>query len=263
MKILLQNVKEAPKGWFSFERNIKPKSPVASALILLIGGFSLTLAIAAQASPVTYIGVDPAAITPGPLSMAAEAAFNAAAGSLGPPISTVDFEVAALGPLPITAGGVILKASPGTFVSAVQICPLFGCNTTMGGSRYVYLGNAGWLTLTFPSDIQAFGAYLTGVQITNNSVDYFDGIAESIPLPGFAVGGVEFVGFINGPHPNGPSVECFREVTIRAPIDFVGVDDVRYVPCQGAPVSEPLPLSLVGLGLLCIAGTRRRKLLTR
>jgi hypothetical protein len=218
----------------------------------------------AQANPIQFIGFDLGAssLATMPNSQAAAASFDAAAALLGP-VNLIDFESVALGPISNTnlGGGVTLNANSqaGASISnASTNCQfgfaLCGGNTTLGGQNFAEL-YGGSLTFSFATPIQAFGAYLTGIQgefVGQQTIVYTSGQTQTINipmLPGF-VGGGAFVGFTDA----GASI---NSITINFLGDIVGTDDVRYGPRSTVPDAGGT-LMLMGLGVMGLRMWRRR-----
>jgi hypothetical protein len=111
---------------------------------------------------------------------------------------------------------------------------LFGYNTTAGGSNFAFI-NAGFITFAFATPAEAFGAYISGVQLVGETLTFNDGSSQTVLIldPGPS-GGVEFLGLTDA----GKLISSIRLDT-RNPSnilgDFVGVDDVRYVNAQAVP----------------------------
>lgn len=214
----------------------------------------------AQGAVVTYIGWDVAnSGDPRPNADAAAAAFDAAASGFGP-LGIIDFESAATGPFSnylvapgVTIDGLDISSQPQEIHNFAIGPPdgLFGYNTTAGGTQFVYM-SAGDLTFTFATPVHSFGAYISGLQLAFNSMNFFDGANQSIPLPlpSSTQGGVAFVGFTDA----GQSI---TSVTISTIGDLIGVDDVRFgqVPEPNSAVLGLL--TLVGLSLVCARRRRR------
>ena len=51
------------------------------------------------------------------------------------------------------------------------------------------------MTFAFSTPIQAFGAYISGMQLAGQTVTFSDGSSQSIPVPFSDNGGIAFVGF--------------------------------------------------------------------
>jgi hypothetical protein len=164
---------------------------------------SLGLVSSASAAIVTFTGGDVGANQgdPHPLSDAAALSFDTAAGLLGSE-SLINFESAPLGTFSslTAAPGVTITGSD--FVGGNQSInntpsgspsSVYGYNTTPSGSQYLNL-NGGNATFSFATPIQAFGAYLTGVQLDGETINFSDGQSESVPIPNLG-SGCEFVGF--------------------------------------------------------------------
>jgi len=230
-----------------------------------LGFFSLLAAMTpgASAGLIGYIGTDIGADAGGswPNSNGAAASFDAASG----PETVITFEstcplpsflpCAQFGELPTTK----LMVAPGVFINGLndntpnpgrqQIgapgitgsSPLEGYNTTPGGSRELVL-SGGFLTFTFDTPIDRFGAYISGANLDGDTITFNDGSQQLIDIPNAGgpgpnlVGGLSFVGFTDF----GRSIQT---VTFNVGFDRLAIDDVRV------PVAAPEP----SLHLLLIA----------
>jgi hypothetical protein len=211
-----------------------------------------------------------------PNSASAAASFDTAAGGLGAE-NLITFESAPLGSF------TSLNAAPGVTVTGKDLNgnplyinnvpnfpsdpPLDGFNVTPGGSQYLEL-MAGTATFTFTTPIQAFGAYIIGVQhnFFTDTVTFNDGTSQSIDVPyqlpsNSTNGSLSFVGFTD------PG-KLITQVTITSGVpgprgfgDFVGIDDVRFVSTPAiSGVPEPGAYALIAsLGLSGAALLRRRR----
>jgi hypothetical protein len=214
----------------------------------------------------TYIGADPGANSTAPrlMSNAQAAAFGLAAGTLGSP-TLIDFESSPLGEfasLTPVAGVTITGSDAGGYNQTVVNSPfgtpdnLFGYNTTASGSQFVSLVG-GTLSFAFADPIQAFGAYLSGLEgnvVGTQTVTFWDGGSQTVNIPKLS-GGIAFVGFTDA----GKSISS---LTIDVHGDVVGVDDVRFVKAPQQPggnVPEPGSIAfLIGMGATGgLAGIRR------
>lgn len=229
----------------------------------------------ASAGIVTYTGEDVVATTTSahPLSAAAAASFDAAVAGLGTG-SLVTFEGASLGAFSnltiapgVTIDGTDLNGDNQTIrdtSNSPGFPTLDGYNTTAGGSTFVEI-EGGTLTFTFSTGVEAFGAYLSGVQdfFPAESITFSDGASESIAVPeagtSGSVGALDFVGFTDV----GKSI---TSITINAGsattgADFIGIDDVRFltVPTVTAtPEPGSIWLTVAGLVALGFVMLRRR-----
>jgi len=239
------------------------------ALAFVAVGLVYATAGTTRASIVTFIGSDNGANStdPRPNSDAAAAAFDAAAGALGS-AGLITFESAPLGTYSslMVAPGVTLTGTDFTGNSSGQSIldapfgspdRLYGYNTTPGGSRFAFV-NGGFIDFTFGTPIQAFGAYLSGIQLANETITFDDGTTQTITIPFLPDGGIAFVGFTDP----GSSIVSVRIDTRTADFplgDFIAVDDVRYVATT-AVVPEPSTSIAFGLaGLLGLAAPYRRR----
>ncbi|MDR3618836.1 MAG: PEP-CTERM sorting domain-containing protein [Paludisphaera borealis] len=224
-----------------------------------------------DAALVFFSGLDVGAKStdPRPNSDAAAASFNSAAALLGS-TTLVDFESAPLGSFTnltiapgVSMNGQDINGFPQTISDAPYSSDpnlpenLTGYNTTPGGSKFVQLVG-GSLTFTFAQGIQAFGAYLTGVELDGETVTFNDGTSQTIAIPneGLMVGGSQFLGFADA----GRSILSIT-LTVQANDtgDVLGLDDARWVTAGAAPaVPEPSALSLIAIGLATAAAASRR-----
>lgn len=239
------------------------------SLRLVVSSLALcALSIAGQAAPVVYSGADNGANSsdPRPLSTAAAASFDAAAGALGP-ITVIDFESSPLGAFSalnpvswVTITGDDISGGDQTVVNSPVGSPdgVFGYNTTSGGSQFVSLFG-GNLLFSFSDPIQAFGAYFSGLQgdlVGQQTITFSDGSSQTVDIP-MLTGGIAFVGFTDA----GKSI---ASVQVDILGDIVGVDDVRLVKTHDQPgqeVPEPGTMAfLVGsLTMGALAGARRMR----
>jgi hypothetical protein len=221
----------------------------AGRLAMVLGALALTT-LHLAASPTSYTGYDLNAGPGGPFpnSSAAYAAFAAAAG----PISTITFESSPVGAFSslVVAPGVTASGSSLSVNNAPNLPSdpsLDGFNTTPGGSNYIE-DLASSVTFTFGSPINAFGAYLTGVQLFfyQDTVTFSDGSSETIDVPGVTdgTGSTDFVGFTDP----GASITSVTITSGQGYGDYIGVDDVSY----GTSVT-PEPGSMVLLLTGCLA----------
>lgn len=232
---------------------------LAIGLIGILGAF-----VPADAAVIIYSGMDVGASSgdPRPLSDAAAASYDAAAAALVGTTTLVDFESAPVGPIGgslVIAPGVSISSAEGT--ASIYDMPvgtpdrLYGFNTTAGGSNFAGL-IGGSLTFTFAQGVQAFGAYITGVQLDSETLTFDDGSSQTIvlPNPGFGNGGAQFIGFTDA----GKSIVSITYTANANNVgDIVGVDDVRWVT---SAVPEPSALSLIAVGLAAVAaGLRLRR----
>jgi hypothetical protein len=207
---------------------------------------------ASIAAPIVFTGFDLAnSADPRPLSNAAAAAFDAAVNE-----SVITFESAPVG------GFSTLTVAPGVTLGSNQSIRnspsgtpdrLFGYNTTAGGTNFVELFG-GNITFTFATPIEAFGLYISGQQLNNNTITFNDGTAQTIPIPFTSSGGIAFLGFTD-------IGAAITSVSINTPIDIVGFDDVRFAAvAETSPaVPEPGSLALLGAALGGFGLSRRRK----
>ncbi|MGP8271493.1 MAG: hypothetical protein ACLQLH_15610 [Terracidiphilus sp.] len=233
----------------------------AGRLAFVLGALSLAT-LYLSAAPITYSGYDLNAGPGGPFtnSNAAYSSFAAAAGSL----NTITFESSPVGSFSS------LTAAPGVTVTGADASgnnlyvnntpnyagdpSLDGFNTTPGGANYIE-DLAGYATFSFATPIDAFGAYLSGVQLYfyQDKITFSDGTSETINVPGVTdgTGSVDFVGFTDP----GKSISS---VTITSGAggygDYIGIDDVSYnLPGTVTPEPSTEVLMLTGclaLGLL-------------
>ena len=204
--------------------------------------------------------------SPRPNSDAEASSFDAAAAELGP-LSLITFESAQLGAFSslsvapgVTLTGTDYLGGQQTIRNTPDGAPdsIYGYNTTPGGSQFLY-EHGGVVTFTFGTGVDAFGAYISGIQFSGETITFNDGTSQTVPIPGLGVndGGIAFVGFTDAGH-------LVTSISINATgtggPDFLGIDDVRYVPSVAA-VPEPSTFVLLGTGLLIgiIPLARRRR----
>jgi hypothetical protein len=230
---------------------------------LLAGLAAVALSTAAFAAPVYFSGGDAGALPGGlrPLSDAAAASFDAAAGGLGA-INLINFESQPLGPITSNAIGFgttlsVTNASNSTFTTLGDV--LLGYNTTSGGqvsARIIPNFNAPPQTTTFnfTTPVQAFGTYITGFESLNGNatITFNDGSSQNFVLAGQSGGGAQFFGFTDA----GASIASivFTQPASGSTADFYALDDVRLV---FAAVPTPAA-AWAGAGLIGLLGVARR-----
>jgi hypothetical protein len=232
---------------------------------------AVLMATSAVDADILYTGADDGAEPGSTLtnSDAAAALFDADAGSIGT-LQLVDFESLSTGFF--TA----LEIAPGVTATMSDVQNAAGCgittysdrylgfNTTSGGEqslRVVPALNGGTTTLAFTFDvpIQAWGAYITGLEASVNGdlfVVYDDGSVHEYEVTGTTVGGAQFFGFTDvGMSISTVTLEL-RNVGSNGR-DWFAVDDMRYTP-----IPEPatmLMLGGLGAGLAGARKLRRKK----
>jgi hypothetical protein len=227
---------------------------------------AVLLSGSAYAAIVTFSGIDVGANgRPIPNSDAAAANFDTAAAALGTK-SIITFESAPLGSFTnllvapgVTINGTDFLGSPQT-ISNLTACTgaLCGTNTTVGGSKFLFV-NGGSVTFTFATPISFFGAYLGGVQLDGETINFNDGSSQSLiyPNPSSSVGGIEFFGFTDA----GKSISSIQIQTINpsnSSGDFISVDDVRYQTAAVSGVPEPATLASVTFAIAALGLLRRK-----
>jgi hypothetical protein len=197
-----------------------------------------TLACQANAATITQAG-DPGVSQGGatPNSNAAAAAFDAAnTPSFIETFEDVDadgftFSAGTITNAPLGAGGAV-----------------WGFNTTPGGQYVLELvGQAS--TFTFTNAVSAFGFYLSGVQLSNLTVNFVDGGAQSISINNYG-DGVQFFGA------SGFS-SAVSGFSIGNTNDVIGVDDLRFTAANTA-VPEPGVWALMIVGFFGMGAMLRR-----
>ena len=208
-----------------------------------------------QAALVVFSGSDAASsVDPRPNADAAAAAFSAAASGLGP-TSLINFESAPIGSFHnfgvapgVTINGTDSFSADQTILNSPFSPPdeLFGYNTTPGGTQFVLI-DGGNLIFTFSPSIQSFGAYLSGIQNSIETISFSDGSSQTvaIPLPSPTNGGIAFVGFTDV----GTQISS---VTISVLGDLVAVDDVLFGTAVTVP--EPPTQTLFVVAIAVLAG---------
>ncbi|HEY2883181.1 MAG TPA: hypothetical protein VGJ15_12125 [Pirellulales bacterium] len=220
-------------------------APLCFAALLLFAVANI------QAAVVVFNGGDPGAgsTDPRPNSIATAANFDAAVASLGT-TTTVNFESSPLGSANnlTIAPGVTISGGTTEILNAPFKTPdrLFGYNTTAGGVQFLSI-EGGNVTFNFSTPIEAFGFYLTGIQLGGESITFNDGSPQSIAIPKLSDdGGVMFVGFTDV----GASI---TSVTYNGLEDIYGIDDLRFTIASDIP-AVPEAGSFAIWTLLGIAG---------
>jgi PEP-CTERM motif-containing protein len=206
---------------------------------------------------------------PRPNSNFAAASFAAAAATLGP-INTITFENLPTGftnPLGVAPGVIATFSGAFDAVSSPSLIgvttnsstpTVLGYNTTVGGSKYLgfvpqFVASPATLTFSFSTPINAFGAYITGLEdgiagVVN--VQFNDGSPQSFLLSDPIGGGVQFFGFTDAGH--AISAVSFVETGVSASSsrDIWGIDDMSFSVTPEPGTLLLLGSSLAGLGLL-------------
>lgn len=204
---------------------------------------------ASEAAPIIFSGFDAGASAPGANALAAAAAFNLAVP--GTSLETFESFVAGQDTNGL-AGTDFTLTSTGFNIQGATTCgaALCGENTTPAGSNFAYSNAANaFLTFTFTTPIQAFGAFFGGLQTASNALVFTDGGVQIIPLNPEANGGFSFVGFYD-------AAGSISAVTVEVPFDLISVDDVRY---SAAAVPEPQTVAMLLMGLYGLRVARRRR----
>ena len=212
---------------------------MTAKLTVLFSALSIVAVLStpnATASVIVYSGADAGQTTPnGPNSTSAQSSFLGAAG----PVTKIDFETALTG-VTITGGIISDTVFP---ACGLNFC---GGNTTAGGSFYLTNSSGSGptfntTTFSFAAPISAFGAYVTGGQLTQ-TLTFADRTSQVIEVPHGAIGagGMVFIGFTDF----GKSITA---VTLNTSSDSVGIDDV-FFDRPVAAVPEPSTWAMMILG---------------
>jgi hypothetical protein len=137
---------------------------------------------------------------------------------------------------------------------------LCGFNTSSGGSFFQYV-EAGSVTFSFATPIDAFGFFVNGLQtnfVRQQTISYVNGssVTRSINMPSAIDGGAAFVGFVD-------FGQLISSVTFNATNDYLGFDDLRFGrsavdPGNQTPVPEPSTYALMATGLAGMFSLRRK-----
>ena len=237
---------------------------------LLIVSSLLLVPCTSSAIVIEYRGSDAGA---GPTDLrinadTAAASFDAAAGSLGA-INIIDFESEPVGfSTPATIDGVTFSftGDVDTGVSGITTGgdAILGYNTTLGGENFLRIAPAfGFsslgLLLEFDTAISGFGAYFTGLEEAISgtvSLWNIDGTFSVFNLTDLIGGGVEFLGITDDQLITKILFTETCDGGCAGSRDWWGIDDIRYIT---ASVPEPSALALMGIGLLGMGFSRRRK----
>ena len=184
-------------------------------------------------------------------------------GSATAGATTEDFESSALSGS--TGGGAVTSLmfsdfSVSTSPAAAKVLDTtftFSQNTTPGGAKYLYLdtdlGNVGSIsTFSFDSAVSSVGFFYTynPTWDATTNLDVMIG-ADTFTLGPVSTDGVGFWGITD--------VASFSSFQIDSgTISGFGIDDMRYGGATSS-VPEPASLALMGLGLVGIGFSRRKK----
>jgi hypothetical protein len=232
---------------------------------------ALFMPATSRAVIVTYLGSDPG-VGPGgprPNSTAEIDLFDAKLSTFGTPEQIINFEGLPLNApiaagVPLTVYDKVTMTLQGTDhtppvgqsfgISNNSDDAMTGYNTTPGGSQFVKfvpefgIGTA-FATFAFAWPIQAFGANITGLNMTSGNLHFLfsDSLGlHDLSLTGQATGGAQFFGFTD-------QNERITSVTLELTgvtgnsRDVFGIDDVRFSPS----IPEPSSAFLLGTGLAC------------
>ncbi len=206
-----------------------------------------------RASIATFIGTDSGtSAQPLPNSNAKAALFDAAIAAAFQSEMIFDFEGQTLGDFSnLNLGSGLSVSGFGSSIANSSPCAsVCGFNTTSGGSQFLET-TAAALTFSFATPVDAFGFYITGVQIDGLTVTFSDGAPQSIPIVN-SQSGAEFFGFTDF----GKSISSVVvNLTTATGGDRVGFDDVRF-GFDPAAVPEPSTLGMIGAGLLLVLKIR-------
>ncbi len=216
---------------------------LSSATSWAIGLASLVAASSAGAQVVTYTGVDIGASAPGANAIAARNAFVSATGGS----VMVDWERASVLPTGFSFFGGNQSSAPSCLSN------LCGNNTTPAGTMFLELYGAG-TTFSFSGGVNYFGGFFGGLQLTNNTINFFDGSSQSFTIPGSDIdnGGFAFAGFTD-------LNQSIASVTIGVGGDIISVDDLIFGTTSVVPEPSTYAMMLMGIGAVGFAARRRRK----
>lgn len=179
-----------------------------------------------------------------PVTDAAAAAFDAA----NPPTFLETFEDAVATGFSITGGSI--TSTPDGGGSSV-----YGYNTTPGGNFLLELYGES-ATFAFLNPVSSFGFKLTGVQLSNLTIQFNDGSFQNIAILNNG-SGAQFFGasaFTNS----------VTSLTLNSQNDIIGLDDLRFSSAAAVPEPATWALMLLGFGFVggVLRSAKRRQKLT-
>lgn len=197
-------------------------------------------------------------------SLAAQAAFLAAAAPVSSVIKTETFESATVGAFsPVVLSDFTITTTAANFgapysgINNTTLGTLYGFNVTPGGEKWYGFPDfvATHALLTFDKPLSSIGSWITGIQTLYSSqltLELVGGGSQTFNLPLNVNGGAQFFGIVSDV---AFTKVFFHQSNNPGYADAFGIDDISY----GYAVPEPATWAMLiaGFGLVGAASRRR------